>query len=122
MRTRKDETSVGPRRRFESSGNSPGGLLPSSWSVRREQRGRINDRGAGGEAASGLGGLLDERFARLSIAVESFGQRDPIESAQNHLRAVSDEAYFYAGLAFGVTLAPAARFIARWTNSASRES
>ena len=38
-------------------------------------------------------------------AVESFGQRDPIESAQNHLRAVSDEAYFYAGLAFGVTLA-----------------
>jgi hypothetical protein len=36
-------------------------------------------------------------------AVESFDQRDPIESAQSHLQAVSDEAYFYAGLAFGVT-------------------
>lgn len=39
------------------------------------------------------------------LVVESFGRRDQIESAQNHLRAVSDEAYFYAGLAFGVTLA-----------------
>ena len=38
-------------------------------------------------------------------AIESFAERDPIESAENHLRAVSDEAYFYAGLAFGVTLA-----------------
>ena len=38
-------------------------------------------------------------------AIESFAERDPIESAANHLRAVSDEAYFYAGLAFGVTLA-----------------
>jgi hypothetical protein len=38
-------------------------------------------------------------------AVESFAERDPIESAANHLRAVSDEAYFYAGLAFGITLA-----------------
>ena len=38
-------------------------------------------------------------------AIESFAKRDPIESAQNHLRAVSDEAYFYAGLAFGATLA-----------------
>ena len=38
-------------------------------------------------------------------AIETFGLRDPIETAENHLRAVSDEAYFYAGLAFGVTLA-----------------
>jgi hypothetical protein len=53
---------------------------------------------------------LDWEDARREVrealdAVEVFGQRDPIESAQNHLRAVSDEAYFYAGLAFGVTLA-----------------
>ena len=53
---------------------------------------------------------LDWEHARREVrealeAVESFGQRDPIESAQNHLRAVSDEAYFYAGLAFGVTFA-----------------
>lgn len=53
---------------------------------------------------------LDWEEARCEVrealqAVESFGQRDPIESAQNHLRAVSDEAYFYAGVAFGVTLA-----------------
>jgi hypothetical protein len=38
-------------------------------------------------------------------AIETFDLRNPIESAENHLRAVSDEAYFYAGLAFGVTLA-----------------
>src|SRR5688572_24412079 len=38
-------------------------------------------------------------------AIETFELRDPIETAENHLRAVSDEAYFYAGLAFGVTLA-----------------
>jgi hypothetical protein len=53
---------------------------------------------------------LDWEEARREVrealhAVESFGQRDPIESAESHLRAVSDEAYFYAGLAFGVTLA-----------------
>jgi hypothetical protein len=38
-------------------------------------------------------------------AVQTFEMRDPIETAENHLRAVSDEAYFYAGLAFGVALA-----------------
>ncbi len=38
-------------------------------------------------------------------AIETFELRNPIETAENHLRAVSDEAYFYAGLAFGVTLA-----------------
>lgn len=56
---------------------------------------------------------LDWEQARREVrealnAIEPFGQRDPIESAQNHLRAVSDEAYFYAGLAFGVTLADVA--------------
>jgi hypothetical protein len=40
----------------------------------------------------------------LSVAVE-FVQRDPIESAHNHVRAASEEAYFYAGLAFGLTFA-----------------
>ena len=46
-------------------------------------------------------------------AIESFAERDTIESAENHLRAVSDEAYFYAGLAFGVTLADLATGISR---------
>jgi hypothetical protein len=45
--------------------------------------------------------------------IESFAERDPIESAENHLRAVSDEAYFYAGLAFGVTLADLATGLSR---------
>jgi len=61
---------------------------------------------------------LDWEDARQEVrealdAVESFGQRDPIESAQNHLRAVPDEAYFYAGLAFGVTLANLANGLGR---------
>ena len=46
-------------------------------------------------------------------AVESFAERDSIESAQNHLRAASDEVYFYAGLAFGVTLADLATGLSR---------
>jgi hypothetical protein len=40
----------------------------------------------------------------MSVVVE-FAQRDPIESAHNHVRAASEEAYFYAGLAFGLTFA-----------------
>jgi hypothetical protein len=36
--------------------------------------------------------------------VEPFEQRDAIASAQNLVQMVSDEAYFYAGLAVGVTL------------------
>jgi hypothetical protein len=40
----------------------------------------------------------------LSVVVE-FAQRDPIESALNHVRSASEEAYFYAGLAFGLTFA-----------------
>jgi hypothetical protein len=40
----------------------------------------------------------------LRVVVE-FAQRDPIESAHNHVRAASKEAYFYAGLAFGLTFA-----------------
>ena len=53
---------------------------------------------------------LDWEEARSDVraalaAIETFERRDPIETAENRLRAVSDEAYFYAGLAFGVTLA-----------------
>ena len=36
--------------------------------------------------------------------VEPFEQRDAIASAQNLVQTASDEAYFYAGLAIGVTL------------------
>jgi hypothetical protein len=39
----------------------------------------------------------------LSV-VEPFEQRDAIASAQNLTQIVSDEAYFYAGLAIGVML------------------
>jgi hypothetical protein len=42
-------------------------------------------------------------------AVQTFEMRGPIETAENRLRAVSDEAYFYVGLAFGVMLAELAR-------------
>ena len=37
--------------------------------------------------------------------LERFEQREPIESAVNHVQAASDEAHFYAGVAFGVTFA-----------------
>jgi hypothetical protein len=37
-------------------------------------------------------------------AIESFEVRDPIESAYNHLQSVYDDAYYYAGLACGITL------------------
>jgi hypothetical protein len=38
------------------------------------------------------------------VAIESFEIRDPIESAYNHLQSVYDKAYYYAGLACGITL------------------
>jgi hypothetical protein len=44
-------------------------------------------------------------FQKALKVVEAFDQRDPIESAHNHLRSVEDEAYYYAGLAFGIVLA-----------------
>lgn len=50
---------------------------------------------------------LDEARAELRDAlkiVDAFAQRDPIECAHGHVRAIAEEAYFYAGLAFGVTL------------------
>lgn len=46
------------------------------------------------------------RELRRSLkVVEPFEQRDAIESALNQVRSAYDEAYFYAGLAFGITLA-----------------
>jgi hypothetical protein len=46
-------------------------------------------------------------FRKALKVIEAFDQRDPIESAHNHLRSVEDEAYYYAGLAFGIVLASA---------------
>jgi hypothetical protein len=44
-------------------------------------------------------------FFEATAGVEPFAKRDEIESAANHLQTISDQAHFYAGLAFGVTLA-----------------
>jgi hypothetical protein len=38
-------------------------------------------------------------------AVEPFATRDAVASAANHVRTISDLAYFDAGLAFGITFA-----------------
>jgi hypothetical protein len=43
-------------------------------------------------------------FREALKVVGPFEQRDAIASAQNRIHIASDEAYFYAGLAFGVTL------------------
>jgi hypothetical protein len=44
---------------------------------------------------------------RVSFAataqIQQFANRDAIEAAANHMMALSDVAYFYAGLAFGIT-------------------
>jgi hypothetical protein len=48
-----------------------------------------------------------EEFRNAVASVEEFDQRDATESAHRHVRSVTEEAYFYAGLAFGVTLSPA---------------
>ena len=54
----------------------------------------------------GLKGARAE-FRRALETIEPFERRDPIEAAHGHVRGVADEAYFYAGLAFGVTLSTA---------------
>ena len=43
-------------------------------------------------------------FRKALNVVEPFDRRDPIELAHGHVRSVAEEAYFYAGLALGVTL------------------
>jgi hypothetical protein len=52
-------------------------------------------------------GLKEARaeFRKALEIVEPFDRRDPIESAHGRVRSIAEEAYFYAGLAFGVTLA-----------------
>ena len=45
------------------------------------------------------------REFRKRKVVEAFEQRNAIESAHTQLRTVEDEAYYYAGLAFGIVLA-----------------
>jgi hypothetical protein len=52
---------------------------------------------------------LDLRKARREFSdalsrVELSEHRDPIESAHNHIHTISDAVYYYAGLAFGITL------------------
>ena len=44
-------------------------------------------------------------FTDALNAIELFEDRDRIESANNHIHTVSDTAYYYAGLAFALTLA-----------------
>jgi hypothetical protein len=46
-----------------------------------------------------------KEFFGATATVEPFSKRDEIESAANHFQTVSELAYFYAGLAFGVTFA-----------------
>ena len=50
-------------------------------------------------------GLQDARteFRKALATIEPFDRRDAIESAHNQIRSVAEEAYFYAGLAFGIT-------------------
>ena len=52
-------------------------------------------------------GLKEARreFSDALSVIELFEHRDRIESATNHVHTVSDAAYYYAGLAFGLTLA-----------------
>jgi hypothetical protein len=56
-------------------------------------------------ARSHLGlGEARREFREATRVIESFKQRDPIESAHHHIESVNDEAWFFAGLAFGLTL------------------
>jgi hypothetical protein len=42
-------------------------------------------------------------FLAATARVEEFADREAIEAAANHMMTLSDLAYFYAGLAFGIT-------------------
>ena len=43
-------------------------------------------------------------FRDATALVEPFDSRNAISSSATHMVAISDQAYFYAGLAFGITL------------------
>ena len=59
-----------------------------------------------GVATRHLGLEQASRELREALAnVDTFDRRDAIESAHNEVRGVTEEAYFYAGLAFGITIA-----------------
>ena len=59
------------------------------------------------EVANEYLGLKEARreFRDALSAIELFENRDPVESASNHVQTISDAAYYYAGLSFGLTLA-----------------
>ncbi|MGH9160534.1 MAG: hypothetical protein ACRD2X_11200 [Vicinamibacteraceae bacterium] len=44
-------------------------------------------------------------FRQATESIEPLERRDAIQSAATHVQVVSDEAYFLAGLAFGITFA-----------------
>lgn len=48
---------------------------------------------------------VHEEIKKALEAVSEFNDRDAIETAYNAYRDVSERAYFFAGLAFGVTMA-----------------
>ena len=52
----------------------------------------------------GYTALRDAIKLALGLVIE-FRDRDAIEAAYNEFQSASDQTYFYAGLAFGVTLA-----------------
>ena len=43
-------------------------------------------------------------FRKALAAVEPFDRRDAVESAHPHVRSIGEDAYFYAGLAVGITM------------------
>jgi hypothetical protein len=51
------------------------------------------------------GGEAKREFDEAVRIVEDFHQRDEIETAMNGVRAADSDAYFYAGMAWGITLA-----------------
>jgi hypothetical protein len=51
------------------------------------------------------GGDAKREFDEAVRIIEEFDKRDAIETAMNGVRAADSDAYFYAGMAWGITLA-----------------
>lgn len=51
------------------------------------------------------GGDAKREFDEAVRIIEDFHQPDEIETAMNGVRAADSDAYFYAGVAWGITLA-----------------